>query len=163
MRRSLINQKFIEKHYKKNNLYEVTQLINTFLGALIHPFEASRGGIIFEKTLKEKCSPNFVDTDLYPECKNYYQFIRLLRNGMCHGNIKYNEGKIKNIESIDVWNKRGEEVTFLCNLTVDNMKEILFEFSSNLEYISSYHQNLGGGFEKPSGFEGAFVIPFPPS
>jgi hypothetical protein len=40
MRRTMANLKFIENHSGPNGPYEVTQLINSFLGGLAHPWEA---------------------------------------------------------------------------------------------------------------------------
>lgn len=37
MRRSLINLEFIDRNYEEHAVYEITQLMNTFLGAFIHP------------------------------------------------------------------------------------------------------------------------------
>jgi hypothetical protein len=42
MRRSMANLTFVEANASPDGPYEVTQLVNTFLGALAHPFEAMR-------------------------------------------------------------------------------------------------------------------------
>ena len=42
MRRSMANLAFVEGNAGPEGPYEVTQLVNTFLGALAHPFEAMR-------------------------------------------------------------------------------------------------------------------------
>jgi len=39
MRRTMQNLEFVEIHAGANGPYEVTQLINSFLGALAHPWE----------------------------------------------------------------------------------------------------------------------------
>jgi hypothetical protein len=39
MRRTMANLAFIERHKSDSGPYEVTQLINSFLGALAHPWE----------------------------------------------------------------------------------------------------------------------------
>ena len=39
MRRTMENLEFVERHANKDGPYEVTQLINSFLGALAHPWE----------------------------------------------------------------------------------------------------------------------------
>ncbi|TIO24008.1 hypothetical protein [Mesorhizobium sp.] len=46
MRRSMANLAFVEAHAGPVGPYEVTQLINTFLGALAHPFEAMRDDLM---------------------------------------------------------------------------------------------------------------------
>ena len=45
MRRSMANLEFIEARKSPTGPYEVTQLINTFLGALVHPFEKMQVGL----------------------------------------------------------------------------------------------------------------------
>lgn len=140
MRRSLINLKFIDDAYEGPNgkveVYEITQLINTFLGALVHPFEASRASDKFEELLRNKEAPkNYIIKNQGNQI-DYYNFIRLLRNGLCHGNIKYNEGRYKNIESVDIWNKNHANIeTFRCKLFPSDMKDILEQFSMILESI----------------------------
>jgi hypothetical protein len=39
MRRTMQNLQFVETHKDPNGPYEVTQLLNSFLGALAHPWE----------------------------------------------------------------------------------------------------------------------------
>ena len=42
MRRTMFNLRFIEEHQEQNGPFEVTQLVNSFLGALAHPWEHFR-------------------------------------------------------------------------------------------------------------------------
>lgn len=135
MRRSLVNLKFIDDNYKKHHLYEITQLVNTFLGALIHPFEHSKSGEEFKRIFTNTPAPSYIGNDEYSPCENYYDFIRLIRNGLCHGHIKYKEGKWKNIESIEIWNKNSRGENFRCILSINDMKEILLFFSKKIEKI----------------------------
>ena len=46
MRRSKANLAFVEARAEPEGPYEVTQLVNTFLGALAHPFEAMRDDLM---------------------------------------------------------------------------------------------------------------------
>jgi hypothetical protein len=39
MKRTMFNLRFVEEHKARNGPYEVTQLINSFLGAMAHPWE----------------------------------------------------------------------------------------------------------------------------
>ena len=39
IRRTMFNLRFVEKHAGQDGPYEVTQLLNSFLGALAHPWE----------------------------------------------------------------------------------------------------------------------------
>ena len=42
MRRTMMNLRFIEEQKQQNGPFEVTQLVNSFLGALAHPWEQFR-------------------------------------------------------------------------------------------------------------------------
>jgi hypothetical protein len=43
MRRTMANLEFVEEHKSANGPFEVTQLLNSFLGALAHPWENLKG------------------------------------------------------------------------------------------------------------------------
>lgn len=45
MRRTMHNLRFIEAHHGPRGPYEVTQLLNSFLGALAHPWEQYRNDL----------------------------------------------------------------------------------------------------------------------
>jgi hypothetical protein len=46
VRRTMANLQFIEGHASARGSYEVTQLVNSFLGALAHPYEASKPSLM---------------------------------------------------------------------------------------------------------------------
>lgn len=46
MRRTMANLDFIEKNAQPDGPFEVTQLINSFLGALAHPWEALQADLL---------------------------------------------------------------------------------------------------------------------
>ena len=88
MRRTMQNLEFIEKHAEPNGPYEVTQLLNSFLGALAHPWETYRDDLApmsldaardagWPKIVKE--SPRDRDPDSLGD------LIRLMRNAVAHG------------------------------------------------------------------------------
>ena len=45
MRRTMMNLAFLERHSAEDGPFEVTQLINSFLGALAHPWETPRADL----------------------------------------------------------------------------------------------------------------------
>jgi len=90
MERSMANLKFIEEHKTDNGPYEVTQLVNTFLGALAHPWEELKSEFK-KKSIKDAERTGWpkvikqLPTDVEP--KNLGDLIRLMRNAMAHGGI----------------------------------------------------------------------------
>lgn len=48
--RTKTNLEYIEKYYNEDYLYEVTQVINSLLGLIVIPYEASKN--MSEKTIK---------------------------------------------------------------------------------------------------------------
>jgi HEPN pEK499 p136 len=92
MRRTMRNLSFIEQHATNNGPYEVTQLINSFLGALAHPWESLKSelnsiSIADAKSQgwpipKAERATDHAQTTLG-------DVIRLLRNGLAHGHISF--------------------------------------------------------------------------
>ena len=92
MRRSMANLAFVEAHAGPEGPYELTQLVNTFLGALAHPFEAMRDDLMslslgeaavlgWPKIDRER--PIDIDPDSLGD------LIRLVRNALAHGNLEF--------------------------------------------------------------------------
>jgi hypothetical protein len=92
MERTMWNLEFIDKHKQETGPYEVTQLVNSFLGALAHPWEELQAEFK-RRTIEEaekdgwpkvsKDSPEDVDP------KHLGDLLRLMRNGIAHGNIQF--------------------------------------------------------------------------
>jgi hypothetical protein len=107
MRSSMANLSFVESRASPTGPYEVTQLINTFLGAFAHPFEAMRTDLIALPLADaaEQEWPTIVrertdDT----EPSSLRDLIRFMRNGLAHGNIEFlSDGKrqIRAIRSLN--------------------------------------------------------------
>ncbi|MBL7241037.1 hypothetical protein CFR78_14340 [Komagataeibacter rhaeticus] len=136
IRRSIANLEFIEANYETHALYEVTQLVNTFLGALIHPFEKSSKGKQFIEHFSNKPVPIDVHYKIISEGNiSYYGFLKCIRHALAHGNIRYNPDKVKRIQSIDFWNKEDNKKTFRCTISVYQMKRLLVDFKICLEQI----------------------------
>src|SRR5438876_2348403 len=90
MRRTMENLAFVEAHADPNGPFEVTQLVNSFLGALAHPWEKFTAEL-------GKVSIAQAEADGWPRLTKEYatdrdprdlgELLRLVRNGMAHGNI----------------------------------------------------------------------------
>ncbi len=144
MRRSMANLAFVEAHSGPEGPYEVTQLVNTFLGALAHPFEAMRDDLMslsvadaavlgWPKIERER------PTDSEPE--SFGDLIRLLRNGFAHGNLEFLSDGQGQIGAVRIWNAnhRGAR-TWGAVLKVDDMRRFIGLF---VELIERRHQDFG--------------------
>ncbi|RWH48028.1 MAG: hypothetical protein EOQ80_12895 [Mesorhizobium sp.] len=141
----MANLAFVEAHAGPAGPYEVTQLINTFLGALAHPFEALRDDLMglaladaaamgWPAINKERRS----DSDP----ASLGDLIRLMRNGMAHGNIDLlSDGRGK-IHALRVWNTqpRTQARTWGAVVPVAEMRRFLRLF---VELIERRHKDFG--------------------
>lgn len=141
MRRSMANLAFVEERQTPKGPYAVTQLINTFLGALVHPWEAMRDDL---KQLPldvaaahgwpkvEKEWPDDADP------KSLGDLLRLLRNGMAHGNIEFLPDKRRQIRGFRVWNtNHAGHRTWGAVVTVKQARAFLHAFADLME---KFHQ-----------------------
>ena len=109
MRRTMKNLEFI-REYKKNGceVYEVTQLVNSFLGALAHPWEVYR----------EKLNDMPLDvavTHGWPTIKKELksdknicslgELVQHMRNGIAHGHVTFKADRQNEINEICVEDK----------------------------------------------------------
>jgi HEPN pEK499 p136 len=103
MERTMFNLRFVEERKARNGPYEVTQLINSFLGAMAHPWER------WKKALKEMDQqqdgwPIIVTEEGYSYTpKSRGDLIRLMRNAMAHGDLVF-ESKGGEIVALSLWN-----------------------------------------------------------
>ncbi len=93
MGRTIRNLEFVERNAAPTGPFEVTQLINSFIGALAHPWEQLKaelndmplsdaaGWPIVRKELVNDADPDSVG-----------ELVRLLRNAIAHGNIDFLPG-----------------------------------------------------------------------
>ncbi|MBA3450821.1 MAG: hypothetical protein H0T18_06390, partial [Chloroflexia bacterium] len=97
MYRTIQNLEFIELHKDHYSPFEVTQLINSFLAVVAHPWDQ-----LLDKCQLEKLG---LESEVFRECgfpvfpslpvegepvavNNAYDLLRILRNGMAHGNME---------------------------------------------------------------------------
>ena len=145
MHRSMANLAFVEEHASQTGPYEVTQLVNTFLGALAHPFEAMRHDLMalavsdaatlgWPSIRKERPS----DTDP----SSLVDLIRLMRNSMAHGNIEFLADGKGQIHALRLWNTnpRTQARTWGAMVTIADMRQFLEGFVSLIE---ERHRTVG--------------------
>lgn len=157
-KRTMANLKYIEDKAKSENLFEVTQLINSMLGLIILPVEATnRVDKITDKKIKDLMIEDYnTIVDLIQKCKSENRFfsdymddipsmsilnlIKHIRNAVAHsGNhgihfypISEN-GQISNIIFYDFKknqdnNQPDEE--FCIKLSVDELKKLVISLSN---------------------------------
>ncbi len=145
MRRSMVNLRFVEAQAGPHGPYEVTQLINTFLGALAHPFEAMRNDLM-ELKISEAAAlgwpPIIKERSSDKDACSLGDLVRLMRNGMAHGNINFLSDGKGQICAIRIWNNRlGTRVrTWGAIVTIPDMRSLLELF---VELIERRHKEFG--------------------
>jgi HEPN family protein len=143
MRRTISNLRFIENHSGPNGPYEVTQLINSFLGALAHPWEAMRDDLMaLPLNEAEKLGwPHIAQgraSDVAPQSLG--ELIRYLRNSIAHGNIEFLPDGRGQIGALHLWNKDRGRRTWGASISIDTTRCFLMAFVSLIE---DRHKNYG--------------------
>ena len=138
MYRTIHNLDFINREKRHSGPFEVTQLINSFLSVVAHPWDR----LLDQKKLEEtplasnvfrRCRfPDFpaLPVDGNPARMVYiYDLLRVLRNGMAHGNRELVDrktlrklrqagplprGKESEIAGIKLWNQNDSGATTWC-------------------------------------------------
>jgi hypothetical protein len=111
--------------------YEVTQLINSFLGALAHPWERYRDDLSaikvsagaeapWPKIAKER------HNDREPD--SFGDLVRLMRNAMAHGNIDFLPAPSGDIRALRLWNDERGRRTWGAVVQVADMRAFLAHF-----------------------------------
>lgn len=119
--------------------YEVTQLVNSFLGALVFPWEdvRTRGttdepwNLSLEDVRTRYKFPDLTGSkSADTEPKDFRDMIRQLRNGFAHGNIEFYSDSRREIGHIEVWNfdPRLRARTWGAHMTVREMGQFLEAF-----------------------------------
>lgn len=142
MRRTMHNLKFVEERAGTNGLYEVTQLINSFLGALAHPWEKYRDDLITMSlaTAHNAGWPAIAKdkpTDRDPESLGC--LVRLMRNALAHGNIEFLPSPSAEIGALRLWNTYRGRGTWGAIVTVSDMRSFLKSFVALAEELHGQH------------------------
>jgi len=140
MRRTIANLDFINHHASTAGPFEVTQLINSFLGALAHPWENLRSdldAITIEKSRQDGWPIPMPERKTERSPKTLGDFIRLLRNGLAHGNISFLPGGQGQIVSLRIVNRdRQGRITWSVIITPEDMRQFLDRFVALVEELN---------------------------
>jgi hypothetical protein len=138
MRRTLFNLKFVECHKTDAGPYEVTQLVNSFLAGLAHPWEKLRDDLN-QKTLAQAAQMGWpvlhkeLEKDIEPA--NLGEQIALVRHAFAHGNVEFLPGPNGEIGGVRFWNKKNGVRTWGSTATVADLRAFLqcfVEFAEQL-------------------------------
>lgn len=140
MRRTIVNLRLIEAQATKEGPYEVTQLINSFLAALAHPWEKYKQSLNslsisdavtsgWPELSKERLSDN--------DPKSLGDLLRLVRNAFAHGNLEFLSTGSNEITHIRFWNNSlKDKRTWGAIAGVDSMRLFLNKFVELAENLS---------------------------
>lgn len=141
MRRTMCNLRFIKEHAARGGPFEVVQLVNSFAGAMVHPWEnmkrldslglrwlslaqaRERGWPVLEKEPGNN----------YQDPANYGQMLQWIRNGFAHGNVEF-ENTDGEIAKIRVCNRPDGVTSNWCAVgSVTDMEDFLWFFENLAE------------------------------
>jgi hypothetical protein len=140
MRRTMANLEFIEAQKGRNGPFEVTQLLNSFMGAICHPWEAYR---------TELCTRPLVDATAvgWPkiekerprdhEPESVGDLVRLMRNSIAHGNMEFLPSAAGEIRALRIWNEERGKRTWGALITVEDMRKFLTCFVELAEILGT--------------------------
>lgn len=138
MRRTMANLAFIERHADKDGPFEVTQLINSFLGALAHPWETLRAELP-NMPLAEARAAGWPVPEQQggrgPPPQSLGALLRLLRNGIAHGNLSYLPDVRGQIQAIRIENYNQDRLTWRGVISVQEMRVLLHKFVMLVEEV----------------------------
>jgi hypothetical protein len=149
MRRTMANLRIIERELgdrkargvrvAEEGPFEITQLVNSFLGALAHPWERTRGALN-ELPIAEARDSGWpvVGSDRgEQEPETLGDFLRLVRNGFAHGNVQFIPDEHGGIETVRFWNThpRSGKRTWGSALGVSDLRQFLECFAALAEGI----------------------------
>jgi len=140
MRRTMVNLEFVKERRGHGGPYEVTQLINSFMGAMVHPWEQMddiAGLDLKSITLREARIRRWpvlrheLPTDKIP--KFYGDMLKWTRHSFAHGNIQFlNDGV--DIVQVRFWNQdRQDKRTWGTVVSVTMLEEFLWFFQDLAE------------------------------
>lgn len=118
-----------ELHEKGEEVYEVTQLVNSCLGLLVFPKERFIQEIPETplEQLEQEGWPIPKLTGNFPQARNLRELIRYLRNAIAHFNIEFIGDDIRILR---VCNKRHGKKLWEAELTVDDLRKFIDKFSN---------------------------------
>jgi hypothetical protein len=140
MRRTIANLAFVEQNAGPEGPYEVTQLINSFLGALAHPWEAMQAELMalpLAEAAKRGWPTITKERPTDSDPKSLGDLVRLMRNGFAHGNITFLPDAKGEIRALRIWNAhlKSKQRTWGTILTVKDARTFLARFAELAEEL----------------------------
>jgi hypothetical protein len=139
MLRTIRNLEFIEAHATVKGPYDTTQLINSFLGAFVHVKER------FDQRVPTVAFPPPgwppIQTNApHARPQTLRQFVRLVRNGISHGNVEIRGGR--RIDGIRIWNTapRSRVRNWEADISEAELRQLLFAFVKLMTPILRQHE-----------------------
>ena len=139
---SCLKEIMFDNEFEYQKCYEVTQLINSFLGLLVFPKEKyfnflsrKNNDFTHTPTLKKLTSKTYDENyeSTYKENNCERNVIRHLRNAVCHKRLTiypltHNKStEIQKIKFEDVSTQKGYEGKFSLIINIDDLEKILLE------------------------------------
>ena len=132
MRRTMANLEFVQAHATSAGPYEVTQLINSFLGAMAHPWEHLReelDAITIDAAVSVGWPELHKERSSDRDPASLGDLIRLLRTGIAHGNLTFHPNGKGQIAALRIVNKDRQGLrTWGAIVTPADMRKLLEQF-----------------------------------
>lgn len=134
LRNTMFNLEYIEERAGIDGPYEVTQLVNSFLAGLAHPWEEYKQGLK-QKSIEDAIREGWPELrkeradDVDPE--HLGDLLRLVRNSFAHGNIEFRSSGGNVITHIRFWNedpKQNYKRTWGAIASVGDLRRFLRKF-----------------------------------
>lgn len=126
------NLEYIEQSKQNgSDVYEVTQLVNSLLGLLVFPQQRYFNQIPetpIEQLQKDGWPTIVVIGDFQPH-QNLKELMRYLRNAIAHFNVEFIADNEKQLQGIKVWNKRGSQITWKAEISLNELRMIVEKFT----------------------------------
>jgi hypothetical protein len=139
MERTKTNHEFIQQaQCRDQHVYEVTQLLNSFLGAFAHPWEEWKkelSKVSLEEAIALGWPEVESDDPRDDRPRNLGDLLRLIRNGLMHGNIRFIPDTNSDIRALQVWNQWGRYRTWGATLDIETLRLFLDCFERHAETL----------------------------
>lgn len=132
--RTKVNLEFIKQSISEGNeVYEVTQLINSMLGLLVFPQQEFYDKIPETPLadLKDLGWPVPRVRGNYPQADNLKVLARYLRNGISHFNLRFTESG-GHVDGLIIWNEWKGKKTWEAELKIPELEAISTKFTELL-------------------------------
>lgn len=137
MRRTMANLAFVERHSRPAGPFEVTQLINSFLGALAHSWERLKAELpgLSLADARNAGWPIPEHQGGLSQPTTLGDALRLLRNSIAHGRLTFLSDCRGEIQAIQVENYDRGKMTWRGAMPVRDMRALLERFVALVEEI----------------------------